>query len=240
MPVYNFPTETIELPSKGLIYPKENVLSSGKIDVYYLNATHEDILTNKNYVKAGTVFDKLLEKLIATPIKYEDLLVGDKDAIFIAARILAYGKDYSIKIDGKLVTVDLTELKELYLDQALVKQIGVNDFEFDLPISKKKITFKLLTHKDEKDIDDEIKSLQKISPESSPLITTRFKYMITSVEGKRDTKSIREFIDKGQLLGQDSLALRKYINKIAPGIDLTIKHEGEDVGINIDVNFFWP
>ena len=237
MPVYNFPTETIELPSKGLLYPHTNPLSFGKVDVYYMNAIHEDILTNKNYIKQGVVFDKLLEKLIATPINYDDLLVGDKDAIFIAARILAYGKDY--KISNNL-TVDLTELNEIYLDPKLVKQPGVNEFDFTLPVCKKQITFKILTHKDEKDIDAEVAALQKISPESSPLITTRFKYMITSVDGKRDNKSVREFIDKGELLSRDSLALRSYINKISPGINLNVKHDGEDVAIQIGIEFFWP
>jgi hypothetical protein len=59
-PKFNFPTETIELPSKGLLYPKDNPLSSGKIEIRYMTAAHEDILTNQSYIEKGTVLDKLM------------------------------------------------------------------------------------------------------------------------------------------------------------------------------------
>ena len=108
------PTETVELPSKGLVYAKENPLSSGKIEMKYMTAKEEDILSNPNYLKQGTVFDKLLRSLIVSKIDFDDLVVGDKNAILIAARILGYGKDYQVKYphpvtgDEELVTVDLS------------------------------------------------------------------------------------------------------------------------------------
>ena len=105
-----FPTEEVELPSKGLIYPKDNPLSSGKIEIKYMTAKEEDILTNQNYIKQGTVIDKLLKSLVVTKINHDDLIVGDKNAILIASRILGYGKDYDFTYNGEPVTVDLTEL----------------------------------------------------------------------------------------------------------------------------------
>ena len=87
-----FPTEVVDLPSKGLLYPKENPLSSGQIEVKYMTAKEEDILTSANLIKSGRVIEKLLESLIVDKsIKVDDILVGDKNAILIAARILAYG-----------------------------------------------------------------------------------------------------------------------------------------------------
>ncbi len=81
MEEFEIQTETIELPSKGLVYPPENPLSSGTIEMKYMTAKEEDILTNANYMRQGTVIDKLLQALIITPINYDDLLIGDKNAI---------------------------------------------------------------------------------------------------------------------------------------------------------------
>ena len=88
-----FPTEVVDLPSRGLLYPKDSPLSSGKIEVKYMTAREEDILTSANLIKQGVVVEKLLESLIVDKsIKVNDLLIGDKNSVLIAARILAYGK----------------------------------------------------------------------------------------------------------------------------------------------------
>jgi hypothetical protein len=248
-PKFKLPTETITLPSKGLLYPKDNPLSKGEIEMSYMSAKHEDILTNVNYIKNGTVIDKLLQELIVTPINYNDLLTGDKDAIMIAARILGYGKDYPIKfyneqnkIEEEYI-VDLTSLKEKSVDESLVKE-GANEFSFTLPQSQNLVTFKILTHGDEKNIDSELRGLAKIQPDRSFETTTRLKYLITSVEGKRDKKDIREFVDV-YLTAQDARALRQYYTQVAPGIDMTIDIEKdgytkEGVSMPIGLNFFWP
>ena len=105
---YKFPTEVIDLPSKGLIYSKDNPLSSGKIEMKYMTAKEEDILTTQSYIKDGTVLDRLFQSLIigngeGEPIKYVDLGTGDKNAIMIAARILGYGKDYKVEVEDPTV-----------------------------------------------------------------------------------------------------------------------------------------
>ena len=48
-----FPTEEIELPSEGKVYSKDSPLSSGKIDIKYMTAKEEDILTSQNLIKKG-------------------------------------------------------------------------------------------------------------------------------------------------------------------------------------------
>lgn len=246
---FKIPTETITLPSKGLLYPKDNILSKGEIELSYMTAKHEDILTNINYIKNGTVIDKLLESLVITPINFEDLLIGDKNAIMIAARILGYGKNYPIQFYNESTnqqeeyTVDLTSLNEKAVDMSLFKA-GVNEFSFTLPQSKNNVTFKLLNSKDEKKIDQEIKGLKKLYPDQSFDLTTRLKFIITSIEGSREVKDIREFVDK-YLIAQDSRALRDYYNEVMPDVDLkiTVDKDGyiqEDVILPISVNFFWP
>ena len=247
MAEFKIPTEIVTLPSKGLLYPKESPLAKGEIEMKYMTAKEEDILTNVNYIRQGIVLDKLLQALIVTPIDYNELLVGDKNAILIAARILGYGKNYEfnyIDNDGntKQGKVDLTTLKEKPLNESI--KAGSNEFPFSLPSSGNTVTFKLLNGSDEKKIDAEIKGLQKINPNSSSDITTRLKYMITSVNGQREQKDIRDFVDN-YLLATDSRALRQYYMQTSPDIELKFFPEDEDYtgeGINIPVsiNFFWP
>ena len=243
MAEFKIPTEQVTLPSKGLLYPKESPLSKGEIEMRYMTAAHEDILTNANYIKNGTVIDKLLKALIVTDIDYNELLIGDKNAILIAARILGYGKDYIITHNGKEVNVDLTQLTEKTIDESLFKS-GTNEFSFTLPKSENAITFKILTHGDEQKIETEIKGLQKINPNSSTDLTTRMKYMITSINGDRDIKSIRTFVDNA-LLAPDARALRKYYVTISPDINMKFipqdeDYVGEGIDIPISLNFFWP
>ena len=243
MAEFKIPTETVTLPSKGLLYPKESPLSKGEIEMKYMTAKEEDILTNANYLRNGTVIDKLLQSMIVTPIDYNDLLVGDKNAILIAARILGYGKDYTINYSGKEVVVDLTQLSEKQVDFSLFKA-GENEFTFALPNSGNVITFRLLTHGDEQKIEAEIKGLQKINPNVSTDSTTRLKHMVTSINGDRDVKSIRDFIDNA-LLAPDARALRKYYATLSPDINMKFipqdeDYVGEGIDIPVSLNFFWP
>jgi len=236
-----FPTEMVDLPSKGLLYPKDSPLASGQIEMKYMTAREEDILTNQNYIQQGVVVDKLLKSLIVTPITYGDLLLGDKNAILVAARVLGYGKDYEFVYRGQKETVDLSEIKNKEVDETLFES-GKNEFAFKTPATGTNITFKLLTHDDEKAIDAELKGLKKISKDSSPDLSTRLKRMITSVEGDSSPGVIRNFVDNF-LLARDSRALREYIRQIQPDVDLRFYPEnGPEGGVDIPIGitFLWP
>lgn len=236
-----FPTEMVDLPSKGILYPKDSPLAEGKIEMKYMTAKEEDILTNQNYIQNGTVVDKLLQSLIVTPINYGDLLVGDKNAILIASRILGYGKDYEFEYQGVKQVVDLSEVKHKQVDESLFKA-GENKFSYKMPSTGTVITFKLLTHADELAIDQEVKGLKKLNKESSAELSTRLKKLITSVEGDENPATIRNFVDN-YLLARDSRAFREYIKSIQPDVDLKFYPEnGPDGGVDIPigVTFLWP
>jgi hypothetical protein len=237
---FKFPTEIIELPSKGLLYPKDNPLSSGKIEMKYMTAAEEDILTNQSYIQKGVVLDKLLQSLIVSKINYDDLIVGDKNAIMVAARVLGYGKDYSFTYNGEEHTIDLSKVDNKPLNESLITP-GVNEFSFKLPSSEIDITFKILTHGDEKKIQGELDGLKKMNKDNNPELSTRLKYIITSVNNNVDSKAIREFVSKF-LLAKDSRALREYIKETQPDVDLTFFPDGSEKAINvpIGINFFWP
>jgi hypothetical protein len=240
MSEFKLPTETVELPSKGLLYPEDSELAKGIVEIKYMTAKEEDILTNQSYIKNGTVLDKLIKSLIVSKINYDDLLVGDKNAIMIAARILGYGAEYTFNYLGELHTVDLSQVENKPLKEELFIS-HINEFTFTLPKSGNVITFKLLSHKDEQDITRELEGLKKINKDASPELSTRLKYLITSVNGERDKKDIREFVDN-YLLAQDSRALREYIREIQPDVDLTFFPDGSNDRINIPIgiSFFWP
>lgn len=238
-----FPTEMVELPSKGYFYFDGHPLSSGKVEVKYMTAKEEDILTSQNLIKQGTVIDKLLESLIVDKsIKVDDLLVGDKNAIMVAARVLGYGKDYEFTYDGVKQNVDLSKLEPVEIDFDNFER-GVNNFSYELPHSKTNITFKLLSGGDEKSISLEIAAKQKIS-DSGYELTTRFKKMILSVDGETDKKYINNFVDN-EFLSVDSLKFRKYLTSITPDVDMNTKvvdSTGEEtvIAVPITVRFFWP
>jgi hypothetical protein len=239
---FKFPTEMVDLPSKGLLYPEGHPLSKGKIEMKYMTAREEDILTNQNYIKQGIVIDKLLQSLIVTKFDFDDLLVGDKNAIMIAARVLGYGKDYSFTYEGEEITVDLSELATVELDESTIEK-GVNSFNYTLPHSGTKITFKLLSGKDEKAIEDEVKGLKKLNKNGSPDLSTRLKHQILSVEGDDNKKVIRDFVDN-YFLARDSASFRAHLKTINPDVKMVFNHVTdngeEEVSIPLQVQFFWP
>lgn len=250
---FEFPSEVVDLPSQGWFYDPTSPLASGKIDIKYMTAREEDILTSQNLIKKGVVLDKLLEALIVTPnVKLNDILVGDKNAIFVAARILAYGKDYKVKFkdpsnnEDVEDTIDLAliEPKEFNFEQY---DRGSNLFSFELPFSKKNIHWSLLTHQDEQNIDAELKSMKKFSKNKHETteVTTRLKYVIKAIDGDEDKTKIKQFVDR-DLLARDSLAFREYIKENTPDLDMTFNFESEDTGytermtIPLGVDFFYP
>ena len=239
---FKFPTETIELPSKGLIYPEDNPLSSGIIEMKYMTAKEEDILSNQSYIGNGTVIDKLLKSLIVSKIDYNELIVGDKNAVMIAARVLGYGKDYEFEYKGEKVSVDLSTLENKEFDEKAITR-GVNEFSFTLPNSGAIITYKLLTHKDETAITNELNGLKKINKNSDPSVSTRMKYMILSVNGDSERKTVREFVDN-YFLASDARAFRQHVREVQPDVDLKVTVElssGEEaIDLPIGVTFFWP
>ena len=233
MAEYKFPTEVVELPSKGHFYMDGHPLSSGKIEIKYMTAKEEDILTSQNLIQQGVVIETLLKSLVVDKtIKLDDMLIGDKNAIMVAARILGYGKNYKFEWDGQDQDVDLSKLESVEIDFSKHPK-GENKFSFDLPNSKRQIEFKLLTGKDESEIDLE-----------SSALTTRFKHMILSVDGKSEKSYVNNFVDN-EFLSLDSLAFREYLSTITPDVDMTatiVDSTGKEIEVTIPVTyrFFWP
>jgi hypothetical protein len=238
MSEFKFPTEVVELPSKGLIYPQDHILRSGKVEMKYMTAKEEDILSNQNFIEKGIVLDKLLESLTLGKFDIKDLHAGDKNAIFVAARILGYGKDYEFVYKNKKYNVDLSKIENKNFDNSVVDENGHGTFT--LPQTENIIKFKFLNEKDGNKIEEEIKGFEKINKDNSRSITTKLIHTIVSINGDSDKTSIRGFVEN-QLLASDSRSLRKYINDVSPDVNLVFTTEsGEEAALPIGLAFFWP
>ena len=244
---YDFPTEVLDLPSQGKVYPKDHPLSSGRITIKYMTAKEEDILSNQNLIKKGVVLDKLFESIIVDGVNPNDIVLGDKNAIILATRLLGYGPDYVFNFYSSRLgqsiqaTVDLGKVKTKEVDFSAFN--NKNEFEFTLPSNGKKITFKLLTHGDETAIERDITALEKLGKDVSASITTRLRYMIKSVDGDNAIGTINKFVNG--MLARDSRAFREYVKTISPDLDMKFEYthedgEVEEAPISMGVGFFWP
>ena len=246
MSEHKFPTEVIDLPSGGKVYPKDSPLAEGKLELKYMTTREEDILMSENLITQGVVIDKLLDSLIVTQgVKQEQLVLGDKNAVLVAARILAYGPHYTCEVanpnnlEQKIEhTFDLTECP--FKEAVDGVDYDNNSFDYETPIGKNKIKFKLLTGVEEKLIEKDLEQSKKVGYNSG--ITTRLRYTITEVDGDNKQDTISTFSQN--MLARDSMALRNYIEQISPDIDLTseiqIGGEAVSVSIPLTVEFFWP
>ena len=238
-----FPTEVIDLPSKGKFYPDGHPLKSGQLELKYMTAKEEDILTSQNLIQKGIVLDKLIDSLIVTKgVDHEDLLIGDSNAVMVASRILGYGKDYPISVTCRKCetsaehVIDLTQLE--------TKEIPESDLKLQLPVSGKTVKLRLMTRKIEKQIQTELNSLKKVGLQVEPEASTRIRYLIAEVDGSTNPKDIRETVEN--MLVADTRALREFYKTITPDVKFETKFSCENCNneevlpFSIGLNFFWP
>jgi hypothetical protein len=251
---YNFLTEKVFLPSKGKPYLPTNPLSNGFVEMKYMTAKEEDILTSKSLIEKNTVIDVLLKSLIVSEINYDDLLVGDKEALTFAARVLGYGRSYETDITcpkcknlERNYEFDLSKVEHKNIPGMDEWAQSQQEFEYKFPDKELTIKYKLLTNKDEDNITQELKGLEKLTNKTniSYDLTTRLKHIITAVNGNIDRTFINNFIDN-QFLAMDSRTLRKVIRDNTPGIDSDVAftcpscgYQG-NISLPIGPEFFWP
>jgi len=221
------PTVIVPLASGGKIYPESHPLRSGKIDMRYLTAYDEDILTNISYIREGVMFDRLLESIIMTDVDVSDIASVDKDGLIIHARILAYGADYPV-----VVTDPETE-KEL---ERTVNLAELNYLPFELESDENgEFTYEIADHT--------IKFSYLGRDTSKMTISEMLKSIICQVDNSRSAEAIDEFI-RYHFLARDAKTFRRYYADNAPGLDLTYEFEGETggtfkAGFPLGTNLFW-
>ena len=249
---FRIPTEFVPLPSFGLVYPPNSPLHNVKeIELRYMTAADEDILTSRSLLRSGKAIDAVLQSCIVDKrIDAEQLISGDKNALVTFLRVSGYGPEYKVELncpscgEESRNEFDLSQLEMKTLDIEPVEP-GENRFSFILPTTGVEIEFKFLNSAEEKEISDAQDKLKRST--HSPIdrnVTTRLKNTIISVGGNSDPTFINQFVDT--LNVRDSRAIRKYMEDNTPDLDMEQEfscvhcgHRGE-VDIPITVGFFWP
>ena len=248
---FKVPTEFVPLPSFGLVYSPNSPLHNLKeIEVRYMTAADEDILTSRSLLRSGKAIDAVLKNCILDArINPEELLSGDKNALITFLRVSGYGPEYKVEIDcpsceeTSKYEFDLSQLEMKTLDVEPIEQ-GENRFHIQLPTGTH-IEFKFLNSAEEKEISDAQDRIKRST--NSPIdrnVTTRLKNTILSIDGNNDPSLINQYVDT--LNVRDSRALRKHMEDNTPDIDMNQEfncshcgHRGE-VDVPISVSFFWP
>lgn len=233
--------DVVELPSRGIHY----LNNKKSLKVAYLTAADENILSSPNLISSGNVVDELIKrKILDRDFNIDEIVDEDKQAILVFLRNTAFGSEYKLTVtdpntDEKFTTsIDLGEIsfKEFKLESD-----SMGEFKFTMPKTNIDITFKFLTKKQQKEIDEIEKSWNGVG--APPIITKQLEMMIKSVAGNRDMMNIRNFIEKLPI--KDSQDFRKYVKDNKPSLDLSKKvttPSGEDIQVEIGfgVEFFRP
>jgi len=252
------PTEIVDLPSKGFYYPEGHPLhGKDTIEIRFMTAKDEDTLTNQSLLKKGLALEKVLQDIIVDKsISLDDVLIGDKNAIIVAARKSAYGAEYETKITcpscGKvqqhlfdLNECSVTELVDLsILEEQEIKMTEWGTFLVSLPVSKLVVELKLLTSKDETFLAKKIREAQQNKKEIDSVLSTQLRMMIKSINAVNDNKLIAEAVS--MLPARDSIKIRHIYKLIAPTLDLShdfqCKSCQEETRLEVPftADFFWP
>lgn len=248
---FEIPVETVPLPSGGKVYPKESSLHNATtLQIKAMTAREEDILTSRALIKKGTVIETLVQScLMDKSVSVPDMLSGDRNGLMTAIRITGYGSEYSV--DVECPECDERSKQEFNLANLPINSLeidpiipGENIFEFELPLTKKVVHFKFLTGRDEQEISTITERKRKKGIVNDNTVTTRLKHSIVSIGGITDKNKISIFV--GNMPARDSLALRKYIDKHEPGIDMKSWMEcphcmaTSEVRLPMGASFFWP
>lgn len=248
------PTEFVDLPSKGIGYNvKHPMHGKDTIEIRYMTAKDEDILTSKTLLKKGIAIERFLDNIIIDKsVKASSLLVGDRNAIIIAARISGYGAEYNTNItcpacsDTSNYNFDLNNKRvhETNLDEKLgITKTPEGLFKVTLPLTKFDVEFKLLTGEDELYLSKMASNQAKnISIETN--LTNQYKRMIASIQGHSDRVTIDTFVDN--LPTRDSRFLKVCYKMVNPDVKVIDNYSctacgfEQELEVPFGADFFWP
>jgi transcription elongation factor Elf1 len=248
------PTDFVELPSKGLFYKKGHPLHNKEvIEIKYMTAKEEDILTNESLLRKGLAIERFMESIILDPnIKAHELLIGDRNAILIAARISGYGEKYETKMACPAcetqndIVFDISKPEVFHPNLEGLRTIKKNDrgnYVFKLPVCNFDVECRLLTGKDENELTKQAQAKKKHRLEASN-VTDQFKTMIVSIDGVSDRGILNKFIEV--MPASDARALRNAYKEIIPNVKLkdtfsciSCNHE-QELEVPFGADFFWP
>jgi len=249
---YVTPTEFVELPSGGKYYPSDHPLHNQEtIEVRFMTAKDEDILTSRALLRKGIAIDRLLENLLLNKqIKISDMLLGDKNALILAARISGYGSEYVTNVtcpNCSTASENTFNLDEVGVtgddipDDIRITEDGT--FLCTLPKTGFEIEFRLLTGADENYLAAAAQKVAKLKlPDSTA--TDLVKRLFVSVNGVTDRSEINNFVDS--MPAMDARHVRNCLQDVTPNVDLnqlfscsSCNYQAE-LEVPFTTDFFWP
>ena len=249
---WEVPYELVPIPSRGVIYdPNSDLYCLDSVQIKAMTAKEEDILASQALLKQGSVVTSLIRSCVVnTKFDPANMISGDRNALMISIRITGYGPEYPYTSECEncshknKMTAKLDELAIKRLEIEPIES-GKNEFNYTLPVTKKKVTFKFLTDKDEKDREAAAKFASKhLDTKVENSITSFLEHSILSIDGIRDKNKIKHFVM--HMPAFDSKSLRQFINKNEPGMDMTHNFDCKNCGhtnearLPITSEFFWP
>jgi len=251
---WSTPTEFVELPSGGKFYPEGHPLQGeDTLEIRFMTAKEEDILTSKALLKKGIVLDRLIDSVIVDRrVRAKDLLIGDKNAVLIAIRITGYGVEYDTKITcpscGEAINTsfsieEIKKTEESELPEN-VEMISSNTFTIMAPASKAVVECRLMTGEDERKL-TRMQEQRRKNKLPSAALTNQLRQSIVSVNGQSEPVYVNGFIDN--MPARDSRHLREIYQKVMPNVVLehsfecdSCDYEAEAQAVPLGTNFFWP
>ena len=244
------PTEFVELPSKGIGYPSGHPLYNKEtVEIRFMTAKDEDILTSRSLLKKGIALDRLIDNLLVDKtFGAKDILVGDRNAIIIAARSSAYGHLYETKVQcpacqtTNKVTFDLSNpyIFEGDLTEFDVEETEQGTYIATTPKSGIKVELRLLTGHDE----SKILKLMNANKKQEEIVSSQMKMYIKSVNGHPEAAYVNYFVENVPAL--EARWLRKCYENLAPNIKVSENFECSNCGheqemeVPFNTDFFWP
>jgi hypothetical protein len=247
---YQVPVTSVPLPSKGAVYPPQSPLYLCEhVDIKAMTAKEEDILSSIALIKKGVVLTTLMKSCITNrTIDPDQMLVGDRNAVLIAIRVAAYGAEYPATIscaecgEGYDHTFDMSRLPVKALTEEPIGGPGTNAFVFELPVSKRKVVFKLMDVAASQRLEKDAEGVRKKGGQEAG-VTMRLRAQVLQIEGV-DPKDLPRAINN--MPARDSRALRKHMDDMAPGVDMVQEVEcpacgtTKEVDVPLGPQFFWP
>lgn len=230
---HRFTSIVVPIPSNGLIYPSTSPLRTGQVEMRFMTAYDEDILTNSTYIKNGIIFDKLLEALIVTPgVNVDDISPIDREAMIIAARVHGYGKMYPVTVTDPETNKQIDreiDLSALKFREFTLQPDDNGEFEYNADGAKLKFRFLTIGLSKNIDPDRAVSDLMLAS--------------IQEVNGNRDKNAIADYL-KFEMRAITAKQFRTYLGEHMPGIDFNVEVEGENggtftAGFQIGSDLFW-
>jgi hypothetical protein len=245
------PTHFVDLPSKGKFYHKGHPLhNKDSVEIRFMTAKEEDILTSRSLLKKGIAIDRMLESVIVDKsVNLDDLLVGDKNALIVGARVTGYGEEYETKVQCPSCAANvrhtfyLGELKSTFPSSEVESQIlESGTFKTKLPITKFEVEMRLLKGSDEK-ILSSLAEHKKSARQEETTMSDQLRLLIVSVNGVSDRAIIDKFVD--MCPAGDAKHIRKLYAENVPNIDMKQKFacrscDAEmEMEVPFTVDFFW-